>query len=347
MVSIRRENLIKLIAFIGVLCLLAVVLLHVQDMLVTQVLAFVIFYSLNPLVNRMERAGVPRTSAIMILFIVTGVIFWLLAYLISPLVSTQIKSLSTEYNSYIDILTKELERIDNRVRELTLGSFEINASHKIAQYLSDGAKVFFSALPNFASSIFTTLLLAPFFAFFMLKDGRLFVRKLLALVPNNIFELSLNLIHQLNTQLGDFIRARFLEALIVGAIVWLGLEIKDVKYAVILGVFAGITNLIPYIGPVIGAVPAFLVAFFTDHTNSFLFVYITIVYVFAQIVDMLFIVPLLVAKIVDLHPISVVVAIIIGSQLMGILGMIIAIPVASALKVISQAIFTHLIEFKS
>jgi len=345
--SIRRENLVKLIAFIGILSLLIVVLLRVQDMLVTQVLAFVIFYSLNPLVNRLERSGISRTWAIIIPFVVTGFCLWLVIYLISPMISSQIKTLSTEYNSYIDILSQQLSRIDDRIKDLTLGAFEMNASEKIAQYLSDGAKVFFTALPNFASSIFTITLLAPFFAFFMLKDGRNFVRKLLALVPNNIFELSLNLLHQLNTQLGDFIRARFLEALIVGAIVWAGLEIKDVKYAVILGVFAGITNLIPYIGPVIGAVPAFLVAFFTDHTNSFLFVYITVVYVFAQVVDMLFIVPLLVAKIVDLHPISVVVAIIIGSQLMGVLGMIIAIPVASALKVISQAIFTHLIEFKS
>lgn len=345
--NIRRENLIKLIAFIGILSFLVVVLLRVHDMLVTQVLAFVIFYSLNPIVNRMERAGSSRILAITSLFVVTGLFLWLVIFLLSPMVSSQIKTLSTEYGSYIDILSKQLSRIDDKVKELTQGSFEMNASEKIAQYLSDGAKFFFTALPNFASSIFTTLLLAPFFAFFMLKDGRHFVRKLLALVPNNIFELSLNLLHQLNTQLGDFIRARFLEALIVGAIVWLGLEIKDVKYAVILGVFAGITNLIPYIGPVIGAAPAFLVAFFTDHTNSFLFVYITVVYVFAQIVDMLFIVPLLVAKIVDLHPISVVVSIIIGSQLMGVLGMIIAIPVASALKVISQAIFTHLIEFKS
>lgn len=347
MVSIRRENLVKLVAFIGIIALLAIVLLRVDNMLVTQVLAFVIFYSLNPVVNRLERAGISRTWAIIIPFVVTGFFLWLAVYLISPMVSSQIKTLSTEYDSYIEIISKQLERLDNRMRDLTQGSFEMNASEKIGQYLSDGAKVFFAALPNFASSLFTITLLAPFFAFFMLKDGRNFMRKLLALVPNNIFELSLNLLHQLNTQLGDFIRARFLEALIVGAIVWAGLELKDVKYAVILGVFAGVTNLIPYIGPVIGAVPAFLIAFFTDHTNSFLFVYITVVYVFAQIVDMLFIVPLLVAKIVDLHPISVVISIIIGSQLMGILGMIIAIPVASALKVISQAIFTHLIEFKS
>ncbi len=299
------------------------------------------------MVNRLERAGISRAWSIVIPFVVSGFCLWLAVYLVSPLVSSQIKLLSTEYDSYIAILSQQLERIDIRVKDLTQGTYEMHASEKIAQYLSDGAKVFFAALPTFASSLFTVTLLAPFFAFFMLKDGRIFMRKLLALVPNNIFELSLNLLHQLNTQLGDFIRARFLEALIVGAIVWAGLEMKDVKYAVILGVFAGITNLIPYIGPVIGAVPAFLVAFFMDHTNSFLFIYITIVYVFSQIVDMLFIVPLLVAKIVDLHPISVVISIIIGSQLMGILGMIIAIPVASALKVISQAIFTHLIEFKS
>lgn len=342
----HRENLIKLCAVIAILFGLVLVILKVKNMLVTLVLAFVVFYTLNPVVNRLERAGFSRTMSILIPFVISGFLVWLAAYILSPLASNQMSSLRTEFPKYIAGVSKLLSTTEEKINGFFHGNYQINISGKAEDYLLKMTGELFGSLPALASDIFTIVLLAPFFAFFMLKDGRTFTRQLLSVVPNNLFELSLNLIHQLNSQLGDFIRARFLEALIVGAIVWLGLQVMGFDYAVMLGIFAGITNLIPYIGPLIGAVPAFLIALINE-TTGVGFLTITLIYVIAQVIDMLFIIPLLVAKIVDLHPITVVISIIIGSQVMGILGMIISIPIASAIKVITQAIFTHLVEFKS
>jgi putative permease len=195
-------------------------------------------------------------------------------------------------------------------------------------------------------------LLAPFLAYFMLQDGRGVSRTLLSMVPNNLIELALNLHHQINDQMGGFIRARFLEAAIVGLVVWIGLAIIGYPYAPLLAIFAALTNLIPYIGPIIGAVPAVLIALISEegamyHSMSISLVIVTSIYFIAQLIDVLFIIPFVVAKIVNLHPVTVILVIIIGAQLMGILGMVISIPVASVLKLTLNAVYNHLLDFRA
>ena len=165
-------------------------------------------------------------------------------------------------------------------------------------------------------------------------------------MPNHIFELTLNLYYQINSQVGQFVRARFLEALIVAVVVWIGLWILDFPFAILLALFAGVTNLIPYIGPIIGAIPAILIAIINGETTFTLLV-VCGIYGLAQVIDMFFIIPLVVAKLVNLHPVTVVVAMIVGAQVLGILGMIISIPVASALKVTFTNIYQHLVEFRA
>ena len=109
--------------------------------------------------------------------------------------------------------------------------------------------------------------------------------------------------------MGGFIRARFLEAAIVGAVVGIGLQVAGFPYASLLGLFAGLTNLIPYLGPLIGAVPAILIALISEDgliasTMSLNLIIITAIYFFAQLIDIVFIIPFVVAKIVNLHVIS-------------------------------------------
>jgi putative permease len=180
----------------------------------------------------------------------------------------------------------------------------------------------------------------------MLLDGKDYVRRLLSLVPNNLFELALNLSHQISEQMGGFVRARILESFLVGFMIWLGLLILGFPYALILALFAALMNVIPYLGPFIGAVPALVICLANSHPDSTL-LWIIAIYAIAQILDIVFIIPFVVAKIVDLHPVTVVLAVIVGSQVMGILGMIISIPLFSAFKVSASAIYKHLTDFRT
>ncbi|MCM2280298.1 MAG: AI-2E family transporter [Bdellovibrionaceae bacterium] len=348
---LRRERWLKLSAFLAIHSLALVLLFTIDNLLVSFVLAFVINYLLAPLVSYVERKRIPRHIAILIPFVTSGLIIGLAIYLVLPLVTAQITSLEAQLPIYQRDLLALIGRIEMRIKGL-FNLHEFNVAQNVNTWLIAKTGELSTLLPSIISQSLTVALLAPFLAYFMLQDGRSVSRSLLAMVPNNLFELALNLHHQINEQMGGFIRARFLEAAIVGLVVWAGLAIIGFPYAPLLSIFAALMNLIPYVGPILGAVPAVLIALISEDGAIYssmslnLFV-LTSVFFIAQLIDVLFIIPFVVARIVNLHPVTVILVIIIGAQLMGILGMVISIPVASVLKLTLTAVYNHLLEFRS
>jgi putative permease len=318
--------------------------LRIQNILISFILASVIYYLLAPIVNAIERTGTSRKLGVISLFLFIAVFLLLGLYLLFPVITNQISAFKDELPKFIDGITKLALVTEQKLNAFSYNLYHIDSSKSIAAALSTFSRRAFEDLPDLISSSLAVLVLAPFFAFFMLLDGQAVTKKILALVPNNYFEFALNLQHQMNVQLGDFIRARLLEAGIVGAVVWFGVTIIGFPYAVLLGAFAALTNLIPYIGPIIGGVPALLIALVNGVTGLELLILVAI-YVIAQLIDNFLIIPLVVAKIVNLHPVTVVIVIIIGAQLAGILGMIISIPVACIIKLTVFEIYNHLVEF--
>ncbi len=347
---LRRERIIKLFAFLSMVFIPLFVLFTVDNLLASFVFAFFANYLLGPFVNLLERRGLNRNLAILIPFAATGALVAFGFYEILPRLAQQALSLEAKLPSYQVDLGNLVASTSHRFSAFA-NMYHVDINETVSSWLMAQTAHLSSALPSALSGSLTVLLLAPIFSYFMLADGRGVSKQLLTLVPNNLFEMALNLSHQLNEQMGAFIRARFLEAAIVGIVVWLGLQISGFPYASLLGLFAGITNLIPYLGPLIGAVPAILIvlispdAAITDSTGLNLLI-LTSIYFAAQLVDIIFVIPLLVAKIVNLHPVTVIIVIIIGSKLMGILGMVISIPVASASKLTVQAFYDHILEFR-
>jgi putative permease len=175
----------------------------------------------------------------------------------------------------------------------------------------------------------------------MLKDGVRFRTIVLKITPNSFFERFYHLFSQLNRQFGDYLLAKFIEAAIVGVFITLGLLLAGIKFSLLFGFIAAITNIIPYIGPIIGAIPAIIWAFSEYGFGQESLVVVTI-FLVANVIDLAIVFPILVSKIVDMHPIVVVLSVILGSQFMGVTGMIISIPVAAALKLFFVEIFNSL-----
>src|SRR5690606_16263894 len=124
-------------------------------------------------------------------------------------------------------------------------------------------------------------------------------------IPNSIFEKTYVMFSQFNTKFGEYIIAKFVEATILGSLITFGLLIVGFPYPFILGFVAGVTNILPYIGPIIGFIPAFFIALLTKDPNVSMLAMV-IIYVVANLIDMILVFPLLVSKIVNLHPIVVV-----------------------------------------
>jgi putative permease len=160
------------------------------------------------------------------------------------------------------------------------------------------------------------------------------MRATVALTPNRYFEMVHDLFYLVSHQMAHFIRGRLLEAFIVGAVVTAGLSMTDIRYAPILGLVAGVTNLVPYIGPIVGMIPGILIALI-DLGMGGQFWWIVIVYfLIAQVlVDNFILIPILISRVANLHPLWVILAIIMGGKLYGVLGMIIGVPVASIAKI--------------
>ena len=343
---LRRERRMKLAAFLFVVIAAIAFLLAMRDIFISFLLAILIVYQLKPSMIRLERMGMSKSTAISLLFAAFTFAAVVAGFLLAPLVGTQFTEFHAEMPRYQDGLTAMILKIENQINGITGALYHVNILDAIWPLAQKYFLSYIDQVPGMATQIFTIIALAPFFAFFLLRDGREITRWLLSLVPNNLFEMALSLTNSINEQVGGFIRARILESAIVGAVVCVGLLIIGFPYAVILAVFAGITNLIPYVGPVIGAVPALVVAA-VDKDGSMTVLFVTIIYFAAQLIDMLFIIPLVVARIVNLHPVLVVLAIIAGAQVMGILGMIISIPVFSALKLTFSAVYRQLLAQRS
>lgn len=347
---IRRERRWRLVSFLTILTLTFAIVLAIRGLLASCVLAFVIAYLFAPIVDFLERRGLRRSVATMIPFVAGGLFVGIGLALVLPLVMDQLRVLAERLPQYQTDLASLVSSIEAKYR-IYLKAGQLNLSQELNQWIALKTSAISVALPAFVSQSFTVLMLAPFFAFFMLQDGNVLSRSLLSFVPNHMFEITLNLRHQINDQLGGFIRARFFEAAIVGVVVWIGLQIMGFPYATVLALFAAATNLIPYIGPIIGAVPAILIAMVSpeasiDTTQTVTLLLVTSVYFIAQLIDVMFVIPLVVAKIVDLHPVTVVVMIIAGAEVAGILGMMISVPVASAAKLTFNALYSHLTNFR-
>ncbi len=344
-VSLKKERLIRGAAVTGIILICALIILKIENMLVSFVLAFAISNLLSPFANYLERAGLPRSLCVSSMFLFIAVLLGAGTFIMLPGIAGQLASLKHELPRYIEGTTKILAMLENNLNSFVGSFYQVDISKTAEQALFSFSKQIFSNLPRIFSSSLTVMILAPFFAFFLLLNGRHIVKQLLEMVPNNLFELALNLQHQISVQIGGFIRARLLEAGIVGLVVWIGLIIISFPYALLLAVFAALTNLLPYLGPVIGAVPAVLIAL-VNGMGVFEIACLVSVYAAAQLVDNIFVIPLVVARIVNLHAVTALIVIIIGAQAGGILGMIISIPVASIIKLTSIAVYQQFIDFR-
>jgi putative permease len=181
--------------------------------------------------------------------------------------------------------------------------------------------------------LFGCLFLIPILTFCLLSQGRSIRRSFFQLVPNRFFESVYIVTHGVFSAMSDYLRAKIIEAFLVGSMTTTGLVFAHSPYALVLGFWAGITNIIPYIGPILGAAPGVLIALMDPSNPSLIWTTIT-VYTVANLIDAIVIFPGIVAKLVNLNPLVLIASVVIGQYYYGILGMLISIPIAAAIKVV-------------
>ena len=316
---------------------------YIKDVLIMIIIAWLLSVLLSPLVNFLEHKGLGRGMAILIVMILILVIVGVSFGLLIPRIIRGVESIISKLQS--DVITDYSLQIENFF-EKNFNNAEL--ARNVTATFNDLVIKLLGSLGEFFKSVgsfLASMVIIPFITFFLIKDARRFKRAFIAHVPNRYFELSLNIIHKIGNQVGKYIQGQATDALIVGILSIIGLFIinlafdNPIPYFVLIGMLAGLANLIPYLGPVFGAVPALIIAILNNPPNlGLVLLWIVIVFIVVQLIDNAFVSPLVVSKSVNMHPLTVVVAVIIGGNVAGAMGMLFAVPFTGIIKAASSQV---------
>jgi predicted PurR-regulated permease PerM len=324
---------LKLIVTIIILAVIGWLLYILSSTITIIIISGLIAYILDPVASYFEYKGLSRTKSTIVIFLaIAAVVAVIVSYLTPPLINelSNIKQ-GIESGSSEQYFNQIEKFIQNNIPLPATENLDIQS--KISELVIDLSNKIFSIIGS-VFSVITTLVIIPFAVFFLLKDGHEMKKALVSVIPNRYFEMILNILYKIDHQLGGYLRGQFFDALTVGVLSIIALWILGVNYFLMIGIFAGLANMIPYVGPIAGAIPAvFVVLMFGGGGQDVLLVILA--FAIIQLLDNVIIQPLVVAKSVDLHPLIVVFAVIVGGQFFGILGMLLAVPITGMIKVLT------------
>ncbi|MED3977386.1 AI-2E family transporter [Priestia megaterium] len=309
------------------------------------ILAGICFYLFNPLVDFLERKGVKRIISILVLYIV---IIGALAIIISSV----IPPLKNQVDRLIDNIPELTHDVQHAVTNLSnnryveqglqsantdLDKISKDASKHLSKYVSG----FSSGIVNFVGTITEIILsvaVLPFILFYLLKDGKNLPSYIVKLLPNRSRSEAKFILADMNHALSAYIRGQIFVAICIGVLLFIGYLIIGLDYALLLAIIAMVTNVVPYLGPIIAIIPAIIIAFIT---SPFMLVKLAIVWAVVQLLEGKVISPQIMGRSLDIHPITVIFVILTAGNLFGIIGIILAVPGYAVLKVI----ITHIYQF--
>lgn len=334
--SLVQVLVVLVIGFLGL-----VILFVTPNLLPSVLLAMVAYYFLQPLIVRLNKKGLSWSRAAQVIYFSIGIVFTLLLAIFLPLLMAEFRELGQSLPELMRTATLSIQSY--------LGTFELWFGYQLspelireikAPLLDWGAHLL-QSLPGWMSQSFVLFFLSPLFTYFFMVESHQWPKMIIQKLPAPFWSFIESWQKDLNQQIGGFIRARFFESLLVLVLTWIGLQIIGLPFAFLLACLAAVLNVLPYIGPIIAAIPALVIALATPDPAQYI-VGTLVVYILVQTLDAFLIVPFFIARIVQLHSLVVIVAILLGGYLMGVIGMIISIPIAGMLKVTLVHIFKWL-----
>jgi len=313
-------------------------ILFVAGMLVPVIAALVIAYLLQGVVARVARTGVPHMVAVVTVFLAFLAFVAFVGLAVIPLLVGQIRTLVQQVPSMLVEAQAVLERLPERYPTIFTDSQIDQFVESVQSGLLSGGQAILSYSVASLVGVVTLIvyaILVPFLVFFMLKDGDRIVAWVTAFLPRER-DLVAQVWREVDEQLGNFVRGKFWEILIVGAVTFATFFMLGVEYALLLAVLTGVSVLIPYVGATVVTLPVAVLAYF-QFGWSMEFAYVMIAYGVIQALDGNVLVPVLFSEAVSLHPVAIIVAILFFGGLWGFWGVFFAIPLATVVQAVIRA----------
>lgn len=304
------------------------------------IIACLIAYLLYPVIKKIHSYHVPRGIAILLIYVIFFGGMAYLIYRVYPAVIHQLSDLSKQLpqltNMYHDLVyqlyvyTSFLPEVVHDKMDLLIAGMEGKLENLLGKLVGGFTKIY---------DMIVLITVIPVLVFYFLKDFNKIKGYVKRWIPAKYHQQSSELCHAIDDILGSYIRGQLLVCLFVSLASFIVFQLLHIKYALLLAIIMGLTNIIPYFGPIIGAVPAVLITL----TMSAKLVIFVLIAIFAiQLLESNFLSPYIVGKSIDIHPIAIIFALLLGGELGGVIGMIIAVPAMTILKVI----VTHVVSIR-
>lgn len=317
-IEISHRTIIFTVFFLIFLWLLY----QIRQILIALFISVILMAALNPAVDRLARFRVPRFLAILLIYIsIVGIFILSIAGVVPPLVD-QTSTLISRLPEYTQSLG--LSIIDQKI-----------ITEQISQLGSIPANIVKLSVSIF-SNLFTALVILVI-TFYLLTERRNLNKYLTILFGGDGEKKAEKFINEMEKKLGGWVRAELILMIIVGFLSYIGLRLLGIEFALPLAILAGVLEIIPNIGPVVSAIPAFFAGFIISPLTGLA---VAALYFLIQQLENTFIVPKVMEKEVGVNPIVTILALTIGFKLAGVMGAVLAIPVVLLIRIVASEIYS-------
>lgn len=301
-------------------------------------------YLLDPLARAIESRGASRKLATSLVCTALATILAGVTYLASPVIVSQVTGLRQGFSAAdVDHLLEEADWVINGIIT-RVGGAPVDVPALAHEWISRQAGSVVALVPS-VISVVADIIIVPFIMFFLLRDGPDMKRGFIRWLPNRYFEFALTVVHKSSGKLSGYLRGQATAALVVGILASIALWVIGVDFYLVIGLFAGLANMVPYLGPFAGGVLAVCVSALT--TGSFdTAIWIIAAFAIIQVIDNTLVQPLVLSRNVEMHPLGVILTVIVGGQLFGFWGLLLAVPLAAIAKVLITEIAGNLRRFR-
>lgn len=310
------------------------------------IIAGLFFYFLVGIVDYLERRSGKRGVSVAITLTSLLLIITIVFSVLGPLLVEQVTSLVNALPSIARELQVQIFAVRDSLMENEFLSRFVNENddmfteftNNITAYLGDifgNVASSVGRLVGFITSAVITIVVIPFMLIYMLLDGKRLPDSIVKWLPKSYETETRKILNDMHTTVKNYVHAQLLVAFFVGITSLIGLWIVGVDYAILLALFMMVTNIIPYVGPFLGAAPAVVVAFIQEPIMA---VWVIIVIIVVQQIESNVISPLIQGKSLKVHPLTIIIVLLVAGNLAGIIGMLIAVPTYAVAKVVVQNI---------
>lgn len=309
----------------AILVILAFLFVYmILDILSLLFISVIIVSAIDPAVDWMQKRKIPRSLGVLLIYLVLFALIGVSIYFIIPPIVSQAQDFGSKFPDYYQKSVDVLGPVTNFIESNQLDKTKILSS--ISDSLSNATKNVFSTTVGVFSGLVSAVVVISL-TFYMSAEQDAIRKFVVSVVPKDHQEYAAALTEKIKDKIGKWLIGQAALMIIVGLLSYIGLLIIGIPHPLILGVFAGLMEIVPYVGPVIGAIPGVILGFLVSPTVGLLAI---LVYVVIQQLENHVIVPQVMKKAVGLSPITIIIVLLVGAKLYGAVGAILSIPLATA-----------------